>query len=115
VVKVVRDKKNFALYFSRAPIPFFDRDRNESLIKSNSLPVYRHIGLYAYRVDALNRLASKKPIPLEELEQLEQLRALWYGESIAVCDADTIPGPGVDTLNDLELVSQYFSSKTEEI
>ena len=112
VVKVVRDQRNFALYFSRAPIPFFDRNPKEDLIKSNSLQAYRHIGLYAYRVEALNRLAAKKPIPFEELEQLEQLRALWYGESIVVCDADTVPGTGVDTLSDLELVIQTFSSKT---
>lgn len=112
VVKVVRDQKNFALYFSRAPIPFSDRSSKEDVINSDSLQAYRHIGLYAYRVEALNRLAAKKPIPFEELEQLEQLRALWYGESIVVCDADTVPGPGVDTLSDLKLAIQTFSSKT---
>jgi len=105
VVKVVRDEQNFALYFSRAPIPFKDKRS----FRSDKPESFRHIGLYAYRVGALKRLARREPTALEDLEQLEQLRALWYRELIIVCDAKVEPGGGVDTLADLERSVRYFS------
>ena len=105
VVKVVRDEENFALYFSRAPIPF----RDKRFLGLDEPESFRHIGLYAYRVGALKRLAKREPTVLEGLEQLEQLRALWSRELIIVCDAKVAPGPGVDTLADLERATRYFS------
>jgi 3-deoxy-manno-octulosonate cytidylyltransferase (CMP-KDO synthetase) len=109
VVKVVRNQKNFALYFSRAPIP---ANRSTSLIVQDGTQwqfIRRHIGLYAYRVSYLKTYLEQSPTPLEKIEKLEQLRALWYGESILVCDAVKAPGPGVDTVEDLEGAIRYFS------
>ena len=71
--------------------------------------IRRHIGLYAYRVSYLKVFLRQDPAPLERTEKLEQLRALWNGESILVCDAVQTPGPGVDTLADLEVAIRYFS------
>lgn len=102
VVKVVTDTHGFALYFSRAPIPWH---RDEFLGGSEGLPstvtFLRHVGLYAYRAGFLRRYRTWEPAPLELAESLEQLRALWHGERIhvAICEAD--PGPGVDTAADL--------------
>ena len=110
VVKVVRDANNFALYFSRSPIPF---NRITSKTKQNiDLPASaaRHIGLYGYRVGALTRLARKDSCPIENQEMLEQLKALWYGERIIVSDAATPSGPGIDTFKDLEKARMYFAS-----
>ena len=101
VVKVVLDARGFALYFSRAAIPF-PRD--------GAMPAaYRHIGIYAYRAAFLARYASLEPAPLERVEQLEQLRVLWHGMRIAVAvHADEVP-PGVDTPADLEVVRGRYS------
>ena len=71
--------------------------------------IRRHIGLYAYRVGYLKVFLRQDPAPMERAEKLEQLRALSNGESILVCDAVQTPGPGVDTLADLEEVIRYFS------
>ncbi len=71
----------------------------------------RHIGLYAYRVGYLSRFVTLEPSPLEEVEKLEQLRALWHGDRIAVATAESLPGPGVDTLADLEEVIQIFERR----
>ena len=109
VVKVVRDQENFALYFSRAPIPL---SRSTPRIERSGIHwsiIRRHIGLYAYRVSYLKIFSHQDPAPLERAEKLEQLRALWNGESIFVCDAEQTPGPGVDTLADLESAIRYFS------
>ena len=105
IVKVVLDASGRALYFSRAPIPWW-RDgyaagRVESL---SSPPPLRHIGLYAYRVAFLRRFPLLKAAPLETIEALEQLRVLWHGERIAVHVCAERPGPGVDTPADLERV-----------
>ena len=110
VVKVVVDRCGYALYFSRASIPFF---RNDIPPGNATHPRYmrRHIGLYAYRVGYLRRFVSLDPSPLEEVEKLEQLRALWHGDRIAVAAAESIPGPGVDTLADLEEVIQIFERR----
>lgn len=76
-VKVLCDRNNQALYFSRAPIPYF---RNQL-----SAPVYHHMGLYAFRRDFLARYAQLAPTPLEQCEALEQLRVLEHGYRIVVC------------------------------
>lgn len=106
VVKVVRDAEGFALYFSRAPIPW-DRDQ-----QGGQLPVLqplRHIGIYAYRVDVLRRLAETPSPPLERCEALEQLRAQWLGLRLRVTQACEPPGRGVDTMADLEAIHQAWS------
>lgn len=94
-VKVVRDAQDMALYFSRAAIPF-QRDEGVSL-QDYAL---RHIGMYAYRAGFLKAFAGMSPVPLEQLEKLEQLRALAHGYRIHVDIAAEIPGGGVDTEED---------------
>lgn len=104
VVKVVRDRRGFALYFSRTPIPYSRAESSEFRVQgSDCAEYYKHIGLYVYRRDFLLTLASLAPTPLEETEQLEQLRALEYGYPIRVVETkyDSI---GVDTAEDLERI-----------
>lgn len=105
VVKVVLDAEGYALYFSRAPIPWH-RDEFVGGRRSlpQSTPFLRHIGLYAYRAGLLPRFVSWPPAPLELAESLEQLRVLWHGERIHVGVAVQPPGPGVDTAADLQRV-----------
>lgn len=109
VVKLVSDQAGNALYFSRAPIPW-NRDGATSGLASQQhwLGSLRHIGLYAYRVGVLRRLAAAPACEAEQLEKLEQLRALWLGMKIAVDIARELPGPGVDTPEDLERVAQLL-------
>jgi 3-deoxy-manno-octulosonate cytidylyltransferase (CMP-KDO synthetase) len=95
VVKVVVDAAGMALYFSRAAIPH-RRD-----VSGAAVEYYRHIGLYAYRNGFLQRYTRTPPASLEEAEKLEQLRALWLGARIHVAVAQTAPGAGVDTPEDL--------------
>jgi len=124
VVKVVLDQRAFALYFSRAPIPYA-RDafsgtapaiapaadaRGPDAALPSGLPVYRHVGLYAYRVAALRRLSALPPAPIEQFESLEQLRALWHGEPIVVEITRGVPAAGVDTPADLERVRQVLAA-----
>jgi 3-deoxy-manno-octulosonate cytidylyltransferase (CMP-KDO synthetase) len=108
VVKVVLDAAKRAMYFSRAPIPWWRDARAAAASSSNtavpSPPPLRHIGLYAYRAGFLRRFATLSPSPLEAIESLEQLRVLWHGERIAVHVSRSRPGPGVDTPADLERV-----------
>lgn len=108
-VKVVIDVHGYALYFSRAPIPW-PRDRMQG---DAGVPIRaaRHIGIYAYRAGFVARFCGWEPCPLEEAEQLEQLRVLWYGERIAVHTTNDAPPSGVDTSEDLERVRRYFSEK----
>lgn len=103
VVKVVIDRGGFALYFSRAPIPH-QRDP-----RGGCPPLYRHVGLYAYRRSALMVLASLDPTPLECAESLEQLRALEHGIRIKTVETayDSI---GVDTPDDLERVRRLLAA-----
>ena len=110
VVKVVRNQRLLAMYFSRAPIPW-GRDK-QSLGHANThwSEARRHLGIYAYRVGYLTRFCELPPAPTELTEKLEQLRALWYGDAIVVCDANEIPGPGVDSPRDLRRVIEYFES-----
>lgn len=104
VVKVVCDRQGYALYFSRAPIPW----PRDAAAAAGEAHAWRHIGLYVYRAGFLRRYTQWPPCPLEQTEALEQLRVLWYGERIAVCQSMTEPGPGVDTPADLERVREYF-------
>lgn len=102
VVKVVTDRTGRALYFSRAPLPW-NRDGAPSGLMSQQRwqGALRHVGLYAYRAAALLRLAAAPPCELEQLEKLEQLRALWLGLSVRVDMIREVPGPSVDTPEDL--------------
>ncbi|MGI5309712.1 3-deoxy-manno-octulosonate cytidylyltransferase [Rheinheimera sp. WS51] len=104
VVKVVCDKDNYALYFSRAVIPF-DRDKQFSE-QINSL-YRRHIGIYAYRAEFINRYVQWPASALEQIECLEQLRVLWHGEAIHVATALETPAVGVDTAADLAEACRY--------
>ena len=102
-VKVVVDRRGYALYFSRAPIPWprdaFAADRTQL---PADLPAYRHVGIYAYRCSFLRAYAELAPAALERFESLEQLRALANGYRIAVSIATEAPPPGIDTPGDLE-------------
>ncbi|MCC6347736.1 MAG: 3-deoxy-manno-octulosonate cytidylyltransferase [Nitrospirales bacterium] len=108
VVKVVRNAEGFALYFSRAPIPFHREERDGGLASASSF-FFKHIGIYAYRKDALLRLSKLPPSRLEGIEKLEQLRALENGLPIKVAETsfETI---GVDTPEDLERVEKCLST-----
>jgi 3-deoxy-manno-octulosonate cytidylyltransferase (CMP-KDO synthetase) len=111
VVKAVLDARHTALYFSRAPIPamrdFADR---AGWAAASSLPrPLRHVGIYGYRVGFLRQFPALSQAPIEQLESLEQLRALWHGHRIAVHVTADAPGPGIDTPEDLARVRLLFS------
>jgi len=110
VVKVVIDRRHRALYFSRAPIPWardaFARDRQQL---PDGFLARRHIGIYAFRVGFLLRFPALTRDPLEQLESLEQLRALAHGVPITVIDRDGALPPGVDTPADLEAARTRWS------
>ena len=108
VVKVVLDAAGRALYFSRAPLPWW-RDRPAGSSALPDPPPLRHVGLYAYRAGFLRRFPSLPPSPLERIEALEQLRVLWHGERIAVHVAAAAPGTGVDTPEDLARVRALWA------
>ncbi|MFA5081511.1 MAG: 3-deoxy-manno-octulosonate cytidylyltransferase [Hydrogenophilaceae bacterium] len=112
MVKVVLDKDGHALYFSRAPIPWA-RDAwagaGPERVLPAELPVYRHVGLYAYRVGFLKAYPGLVRPAIEEFESLEQLRALYHGYRIAVLTIDRPMPPGVDTEADLETVRRLFA------
>ncbi|MDQ7075459.1 MAG: 3-deoxy-manno-octulosonate cytidylyltransferase [Gammaproteobacteria bacterium] len=107
VVKVVRDRQDYALYFSRAPIPW-ERDALE--LESTSVnTAFRHIGLYAYRVGFLHAYRDMELCELEQLESLEQLRALWNGVKIHCGESLLVPGHGIDTEADLRQVEALLA------
>ena len=110
VVKVVFDSGGRALYFSRASIPATGHgsDAGEAWQAS-----WRHLGLYAYRVTALRILSRTPPSPLEKLERLEQLRAMWLGLEIRIAIDDQEHGPDVDTEEDLERVAGLLAGRAE--
>jgi 3-deoxy-manno-octulosonate cytidylyltransferase (CMP-KDO synthetase) len=109
-VKVVSDATGRALYFSRAPIPWSRDGAPHGLASQRDFQgARRHIGIYAYRVAALLRLAALPPGALEVREKLEQLRALEHGMHIQLADAIERPGPDVNTLADLERVSALMA------
>jgi 3-deoxy-manno-octulosonate cytidylyltransferase (CMP-KDO synthetase) len=107
IVKVVTDNRQTALYFSRAPIPYGRDFAQQAWWQqpncAGPAPL-RHVGIYGYRVGFLSRFPTLSAAPLERLESLEQLRALWHGHRIAVHLSERAPGPGVDTPEDLEQV-----------
>ncbi len=113
VVKVVLDAQGGALYFSRAPIPWardaYPADFTLPPALPDGLPVYRHVGLYAYRAGFLKAYPKLSQPPLEAYEALEQLRALWHGHRIAVLITDQPSPPGVDTEADLAVVRQRYA------
>lgn len=96
IVKVVTDRSGYALYFSRAPIPF-PRTPDAAVAQ-------RHLGIYAYRAGFLRRFSALEPAPIERAEQLEQLRALWHGHRIHVTEAAAVPAAGVDDPGDVARV-----------
>lgn len=121
VVKVVADEAGYALYFSRAPIPWprdafatQSADSNKVGAAQQTLPhelgALRHIGLYAYRAGFLRTYASLAASPLERHEMLEQLRVLWHGYRISLGITPGAPAPGVDTPEDLARVRALFAA-----
>ena len=110
VVKVVLDAASRALYFSRAPIPWW---RDGLILDATAMPTpapLRHLGLYAYRAGFLRGFPQLPPAMMEDTEALEQLRVLWHGHRIAVHVAPHGPGPGVDTPEDLARVRGLFAA-----
>lgn len=124
IVKVVLDKDGNALYFSRAPIPW-PRDAFAKSLPSptggrgaggeggalpKNLTVLRHIGIYAYRAGFLRTFHQLAPTAIEQVEALEQLRALWHGYKIGVTVTSDAPPCGVDTEQDLHAVREIFET-----
>jgi 3-deoxy-manno-octulosonate cytidylyltransferase (CMP-KDO synthetase) len=105
IVKLVLDRAGFVLYFSRAPIPHARDPRG------GWPPLYRHVGLYAYRRSALMVMASLEPTPLERAESLEQLRALEHGIRIKAVET-AYESMGVDTPEDLDQVRRLLEVPT---
>lgn len=114
-VKVAMDAAGYALYFSRAPIPWH---RDAFATQPRKLPAdtayYRHLGLYAYRADFLTQFVAWPPAPLERAESLEQLRALWQGQRIHVAIAESAPPPGVDSPEDVPRIEQMLVARSTE-
>ncbi|TDU22462.1 3-deoxy-manno-octulosonate cytidylyltransferase (CMP-KDO synthetase) [Panacagrimonas perspica] len=113
VVKLVKDRRGYALYFSRAPIPW-KRDPASATDLAAHMPpelAYRHIGLYAYRVGSLSQFSELPPGDLEQCEALEQLRALSHGFRIRVGVTQNPPPRGVDTEEDLAAVAAILSRR----
>ena len=111
VVKVVHDAAHLALYFSRAPIAWW-RDGFANGIHTLPFPApLRHIGIYSYRVGFLRQFPLLPQAPIEVVEALEQLRALWHGHRIAVHVSAHAPGPGVDTPEDLARVRAILAGQ----
>ncbi len=114
-VKVVLDHAGYALYFSRAAIPFdrqgFDVSDNKVMGNiASQVPYLRHIGMYAYRVKFLEQYCHWEASKLESVESLEQLRILWYGQKILVRTVGLTPEAGVDTEEDLNRVEQAMQN-----
>lgn len=110
VVKVVPDARGLALYFSRAPIPWWRDGFAQGVQALPAPPPLRHIGIYGYRVGFLRRFPQLPPAPVEAIEALEQLRAMWHGYRIAVHTTLSAPGAGVDTPEDLARVRAIFGA-----
>jgi 3-deoxy-manno-octulosonate cytidylyltransferase (CMP-KDO synthetase) len=110
VVKAVTDRDGWALYFSRAPIPWHRDSFPDAVTLPPEVSFLRHLGLYAYRAGFLRQFVGWAPAPLEACESLEQLRALWHGARIRLAVACEAPGPGVDTPEDLERVRRSHAA-----
>ena len=102
-VKVVINKENKGLYFSRSPIPFFRSEENSS-VTTNNITYLRHIGIYSFSAGSLRSFVKFGECELENTERLEQLRWLWMGKQIKVLRDDSCLGLGVDTIEDLQKV-----------
>ena len=129
VVKVVTDREGFAMYFSRAPIPYHREDwpslgdagaegskaagGSGDAVEKATGGLLKHIGIYSYRLEALLRLTELEPTRLERIEKLEQLRALEHGMRIKVGITD-FESHGVDTPEDLERVSKIYKRPQEQ-
>ncbi len=109
VVKVVLDAHHHALYFSRAPIPYPRDAFSEGKEMPQSMNIYRHIGIYAYRAGFLQSYPSLQASMIEQVESLEQLRVLFHGHKIAVSISKNSPATGVDTQEDLDNVRAMLS------
>ncbi len=109
IVKVVCDQAGRALYFSRAPIPWWRDGSTIGAPAIGPLAPLRHIGIYAYRAAFLRRFPTLATSPLEAIESLEQLRVLWHGERIAVHVSEQPAGIGVDTPEDLQRVRDLLN------
>ncbi|MBB71637.1 MAG: 3-deoxy-manno-octulosonate cytidylyltransferase [Legionellales bacterium] len=111
IVKVVLDDQNYAMYFSRAPIPWVQGLFGYGDIKSDiSLNHYRHVGIYAYHVAFLQQFVAWPHCPIENMESLEQLRVIWHGKKIHVAKACKETFIGVDTQDDLDSIREYFGN-----
>lgn len=106
LVKVVFDKNHKALYFSRAPIPWLAKQEKAG----NTILGYGHIGIYGYRAGFVKKYSQWPVCDLEKKEKLEQLRVLHNGAKIKVCLTEALPGPGVDTPADLDLVREILGN-----
>jgi 3-deoxy-manno-octulosonate cytidylyltransferase (CMP-KDO synthetase) len=114
IVKAVLDINGNALYFSRAPIPWPRDAYAQSQPLPKDLTVLRHIGIYAYRTSFLHAYGKLTPAPIEQVESLEQLRALYHGYKIGVTITASAPPTGVDTAQDLDVVRELFKTLTKE-
>ncbi len=114
VVKVVTDQRGYAIYFSRAPIPWVRCEASSALAEHAPQYARRHLGIYAYRAGYIRLFASRQSSELENLEKLEQLRGLWYGDKICCVDAIAIPCCGIDTQADIERVRKRASQKANK-
>jgi 3-deoxy-manno-octulosonate cytidylyltransferase (CMP-KDO synthetase) len=109
VVKVVADDLGRAMYFSRAPIPFLQNDRDAETQRAH---VWQHIGVYAYTADALRRWVALPVNPLEQIERLEQLRPMAAGMAMGVALVDEPVRPGIDTEQELERANEQWTAFT---
>jgi 3-deoxy-manno-octulosonate cytidylyltransferase (CMP-KDO synthetase) len=110
-VKVVLNKNGYALYFSRAPIPWNRETFATTKVITAQLPYLRHIGMYAYTAGFLKKYCAWESTPLEQIESLEQLRILWHGEKILVQLVEKTPPAGVDTIDDLRRVQEILTAQ----
>ncbi len=111
VVKVVMDSRGYALYFSRAPIPYLRDHGNKAISLAADLPYYQHIGVYGYRAGFLKKFGQSSPCMLEQQESLEQLRAIYYGSKIHLTMAKEPSGQSVDSDQDLRAVRRLFAKR----
>ncbi len=118
IVKVVSDSKGFAMYFSRAAIPWNRDEFRQYNVKDIQLPrdtpYFRHIGIYAYRASTLRKYQSLPPAPVEQVESLEQLRAMYHGINIMVSETDKQPGHGVDVEADIKRVEALIYAENSD-
>jgi 3-deoxy-manno-octulosonate cytidylyltransferase (CMP-KDO synthetase) len=113
VVKVVTDCNGYAIYFSRATIPWVRHETSSQLADIAVSVVRRHLGIYAYRCGYIRQFSRRSMCALEQHEKLEQLRVLWHGEKIACAEAVEVPGSGIDTPADLARIRQEVGRQSQ--